>query len=115
MATAQPDVVASTDTTASPLDQHAPPIVDQRTPHGARSGRAVVAMVLGICAVATFVFTFVSVTLAVLAIVFGSLARGEVRRRGMLGGKQATAGLVLGIVALVLVVGWFAVAIAISS
>jgi hypothetical protein len=115
MAAAQPDVVAPTDTTASPLDEHAPPIVDQRTPNGPRSGRAVAAMVLGIFALITVVFTIPSIVLGILAIVFGGVARGEVKRRGMLGGKQALAGLILGIVSLVLVVGWLAIAVATSG
>lgn len=115
MAAAQPDVVEPTDTTASPLDRHAPPIVDQRTPNGPRSGRAVASMVLGIFALITVVFTVVSIVLAILAIVFGGIARGEVKQRRMLGGKQALAGLIMGIVSLVLVAGWLVFAVATSS
>lgn len=63
------------------------------------SGFAIASLVLGIAA-----FTCLPVVSAILAIVFGAIAKGEIRRRGgeLSGSGMATAGIVLGIVGLVI-------------
>ena len=94
----------STETTASPIDRHAAPVSDSR----GHSGKATAAMVLGIIGVPFAVlFWPLSLVLGILAIVFGAMARGDVRR-GATNMGQAKAGIILGIVDLVLIVAWIA-------
>jgi hypothetical protein len=98
-------------TTASPLDQHAAPVADQRTTGGRRSGRAVTAFVIAMVAVpATFLGLLPGIILGIVAIVLAAVALSEIRRRGMRGTGFAIAALVLGalplaISALVVVAG----------
>lgn len=75
---------------------------------GQRAGGAVASLVLGIIGVVTCPLLILSV----LAIVFGALARKRIKASGgQLGGKgQATAGLVLGIVGLLIGAGFWALA-----
>jgi hypothetical protein len=83
---------------ASPLDRHASPVEDTRK----RPGQAVAALVLGIIGVLCAVFiAIIGLILGVLATVFGSMARKDIKRNGKAGGPQATAGFVLGIIAIV--------------
>jgi hypothetical protein len=89
-------------TTASPIDEHVPPVNDQRTPEGyTRDGRAVAALVLGILSfpVLYFVGPF-GLPIAIVAVVLGAVARGDMRRTGREGQGQATAGMVLGAIAM---------------
>ncbi len=67
-------------------------------------GIATASMVLGICSLAFCLLPYInfciSPILAVLAIIFGIVARGAVRRGEAEGEGMATAGLVMGIIAL---------------
>jgi uncharacterized protein DUF4190 len=78
---------------------HSAPVPQQRS-----SGKAITALVLGIIGL------FGIFVLSVLAIIFGALGRGDTDRDPTLGGRgMATAGLVLGMVGLVLTPLWYAV------
>jgi hypothetical protein len=69
------------------------PAAERRT-----SGNAIAALVLGICGLVVFPL------IGVLAIVFGYRARDEIRRDPTVGGEGlATAGIILGWIAMVLV------------
>jgi hypothetical protein len=92
---------------ASPLDQHPPPVADQDR----RSGRAIASMVLGIIAIPTAVIPFIAWICGVVAIVLGCIARTDIRRNGLRGHGQATAGIVLGAIG---IVAGLALAIAVS-
>jgi len=85
------------------LEPHPP--TPPRAPLSARtSGKAVAAMVLGICGL-VLGWLFLPLICCVLAIVFGSIALQDIGAQGgRLGGRgQAVAGLVLGIIGLA---GW---------
>lgn len=90
--------------TAPPPGMQAPPVSAATyppppayaiAPVGSRtSGKATAALVLGIIGLIIF-----PIICSVLAIVFGSIARGEIQRDPSLGGNgSATAGLVMGII-----------------
>ena len=69
---------------------------------GARNGMGTAALVLGIIAILTSWLWFVGPVLAILAIVFGVLGRGRARRGEATNRGTATAGVVTGVVSLVL-------------
>jgi hypothetical protein len=109
---AQPEAtVRETPASASPLDRHASPVADTER----RTGRAVAALVLGIISIPTFFFWPVSVTLGILAIVIGTMARTDARKLGYANTGQAKAGIWCGIAGLVLSVGFIVVIAATSS
>ncbi len=81
---------------ASPLDRHPAPIRSTDR----RSGRAVASLVLGIIAVLTVLIPFAAWILGATAVALGSSARSDVRRFRCRGARQATAGMVLGVLAL---------------
>ena len=109
---AQPEApVRETPATASPLDRHASPVADTER----RTGRAVASLVLGIISIPTFFFWPVSVTLGILAIVIGTMARTDARKLGYTNTGQAKAGIWCGIAGLVLSVGFIVVIAATSS
>jgi lysylphosphatidylglycerol synthetase-like protein (DUF2156 family) len=89
--------MASSPASASPMDSHSPPTATS----GRRSGRAITALIVGIIAVPTALIPIVSWILGIVAIVLGATARADIRRNRCLGAGQATAAIVLGIVALV--------------
>jgi hypothetical protein len=96
--------------TASPLDRHASPVADgQRT-----TGRAVASLVLGIISIPTFFFWPISITLGVLAIVIGTMARTDARKMGYTNMGTAKAGIICGIAGIVLSVGLIVVALSIG-
>jgi hypothetical protein len=87
------------------------PIAPPAPPHPAmigRSGKAIAAMVLGIVGV-VMCFTVIP---SILALVFGLIAGSQIKRsEGRLTGKgMATTGIVLGIVGLLLGIGFYALA-----
>jgi hypothetical protein len=84
--------------TASPLDQHAPPTAST----GGRSGRATASMILGIISIPAALFAILGVILGVIAVVLGATARGDIARRGLTNSGQAMAGMILGSIGLVL-------------
>ncbi len=95
---------------ASPVDAYRSPVEDS----GKKSGKATTAMVLGILGVLTFVIPIAAFILGGCAIGFGIAARNELRtvREGRTG--RATAGLVLGIIAVALGVAMFALNVALT-
>ena len=103
----------STDTTASPLDRHAPPVSDHTTPTGTKNGLATASMVLGILALPFLLFWPIALILGIVGLTLGFIARGQIKRGGMQGSGQAMAGIVCSAIALLLIVVLF-VAIGIS-
>jgi hypothetical protein len=104
--------VRTEETTASPIDAHVAPVVDQRTPQGrTRDGRAIAALVISIVAIPmAFFFPFFGLIAAIVSLVLGIVARGDIRRTGRAGGGQATAAIVCSIIALAVMVLSIAVA-----
>lgn len=90
---AAPPGVQAAPVSAAPT--YPPPPAYAIAPVGSRtSGKATAALVLGIIGLIIF-----PIICSVLAIVFGSIARGEIQRDPSLGGNgSATAGLVMGII-----------------
>jgi Domain of unknown function (DUF4190) len=86
--------------TRSPLDKHASPVAGGDR----RRTRATASLVLGIIALlATFLLSpLIGWILAAFAITFGATARTEARRQGRGGDGRATAGIVLGLIAILL-------------
>src|SRR3954464_4311695 len=97
--------------TASPLDRHASPVADGER----KTGRAVASLVLGIISIPTFFFWPVAITLGVLAIVIGTMARTDARKLGYTNTGQAKAGVICGIAGIVLAIGLIVVVAAVSS
>jgi uncharacterized protein DUF4190 len=92
---ASPTTDSAERTTAPPIDRHAAPVADRRR----HSGRATAALILGILGLPLVVlFWPVGLILAILAVVFGAIARTDARRTGPTNLGQAKAGLILGIV-----------------
>jgi hypothetical protein len=69
---------------------------------GVRNGMGTTALVLGIIAIITSWVWFLGPVLAILAIVFGVIGRGRAKRGEATNGGTATAGVVTGVVSLVL-------------
>ncbi|MDP9386106.1 MAG: DUF4190 domain-containing protein [Actinomycetota bacterium] len=87
--------------TASPIDEHPPPVQSQ----DGRSGRAVAALVLGVIAIPAALMPLAGWILGIVAIVLGLTARSDARRKGCRGGAQALAGALLGVLALLVATG----------
>jgi hypothetical protein len=96
---------------ASPLDQHAPPT----TPTAKRSGRAMTSLILGIISIPAGFVPIAGWILGVTAIVLGATARTDIRRSGLMGEGQATAGIVCGAVGIAIGVAVFIVGVSASS
>jgi Domain of unknown function (DUF4190) len=95
---------------ASPLDQHAPPT----TPTAKRSGRAMTSLILGIISIFAGVIPIAAWILGVTAIVLGATARTDIRRSGLMGEGQATAGIVCGAIGIAIGLAMFVVGLAAS-
>ncbi len=87
-------------------------------PQGPTNGLAVASLVLGIVALVTSPVSCLCCMLlplspiaAILAIIFGAIARAQIAAGGQVGYGMATAGLICGIVALLLIPAGLAVAI----
>jgi Domain of unknown function (DUF4190) len=80
-----------------------------------KPGKAIASLVLGILGVLTFLIPIVAIILGILAIVFGSTSRNEIRRRGLAGHGQATAGLVLGVIAVLLGLAIWIIGVAVAT
>jgi Domain of unknown function (DUF4190) len=96
---------------ASPLDRHAPPTA----PTAKRSGRAITSLILGIISIPAGVIPIAAWILGVTAIVLGATARTDIRRSGMMGEGQATAGIVCGAIGIVIGVAMFIVGLSSSA
>ena len=84
--------------TASPLDYHEAPVATG-SGAGERSGRAIAALVLGIVALPAAFIPIAGWIIGIVAIVLGASARSEAKASGRPGVGQATAGFVLGLLA----------------
>ena len=93
---------------ASPIDRHAAPTTDTR----ANSGKATAAMILGILGLVLFIIPIAGVILGGVATALALTAKSDIKRRQMGGIGKANAGLVLGIIAVVLSLGIWIVAVA---
>ncbi|MFE3095842.1 DUF4190 domain-containing protein [Streptomyces sp. NPDC059248] len=76
-----------------------------------RSGMGVAALVLGLCSLAMFCVLGLNVVMGLLAVVFGIIGRKRVARGEAENGRQATAGIVLGALGMLLGALVFAAAI----
>jgi hypothetical protein len=79
---------------------------------GGTPGKAVAALVLGVLAIPGILIPLLGFVLGALALGLGLAARAQIRREGMSGGGQAMAGVILGIVAIVLSVAIVVAAVA---
>jgi hypothetical protein len=113
---AQPEAPES-NTTASPLDRHASPVADRPTTSGqTRHGRATAALIISILGIVfAAVIALLGLILSIIGTVLAATARSDIERRGMVGGGQAKAALICGIVGIVLNVASMAVAAALLS
>jgi Domain of unknown function (DUF4190) len=91
-----------TTTRESEAPRATPSAPDVHAQTGRRSGRATTAMILGIVSIPAALIAILGVVLGVLAIVFGAIARGEIRRNGFTNSGQAMAGIICGSIGLVL-------------
>lgn len=97
-----------------PVGGYAPPGSGLYPPAQTRDGQSVGALVTGILSLVFLVFcALLSVPLGIAAIVLGVQGRAKARLVGTSSG-MATAGIVLGVVALALTVVWTLIAFAIS-
>src|SRR4051794_30048442 len=112
---AHPDTPTREETTASPLDRHAPPVSDHTTATGQRqSGLAIASLVVSIIAIPlAILFWPLGVLLGIIGIVLGAVARGQIGREGMTGAGQAKAGMICGAAAIVLAIVWIAFVVAV--
>lgn len=104
-------------TTTSAPPSYGSRVDDRSTAYGAptrtgRNGMGVAALVLGILAVLTCWIIYVSIPLGVLAIVFGVIGRGRARRGEATNAGSAMAGMVLGIIGVVLSIALVAAGVA---
>ena len=108
---------APAETTASPIDAHVAPVVDQRTPQGrTRDGRAIAALVISIVAVPmAFFFPPFGLIAAIVSLVLSVVVRGDIRRTGRAGGAQATAAMVCSIIAFAVMVLGFVVGVIMAT
>jgi hypothetical protein len=68
----------------------------------AKSGKALAGMILGIVSIPAALFAILGLVLGVLAVTLAAVGKGEIRRNGMTNAGQATAGIVLGTIGIVL-------------
>ncbi len=83
-------------TTASPLDSHTAPT----TSTSQRSSKAMGSFITGIIGFLAFLIPIAGLILGIVAVSLGASARGEIKRNGKTNGWMATAGLVLGTLAI---------------
>jgi hypothetical protein len=104
--TAAPIVAPTAAPVASQVPLTAPPLAYQAvgTNTGNQNGMAIAALVLGIVALVTIWCDGLGLIPGILAIIFGVLARKQIRRTDAQGYGMATAGLICGSIAVGLVV-----------
>ncbi|MGH2949304.1 MAG: DUF4190 domain-containing protein [Solirubrobacteraceae bacterium] len=82
------------------MDGYAPPTATTAR----RPGKATTALVLGIISIPAAILPLAGLILGIIAIVFGAVARSEIRRHRLRGEAPALAGLILGSVGLILAI-----------
>jgi hypothetical protein len=97
----------SANPSASPLDTHSSPVRSK----GQVPGLAIAAFVLGLIGALLFWVPIVGLILGILGLAFGLSSRGNAKRGGT-ATWQATAGAILGGIAVVLSIGIFVLAVA---
>jgi hypothetical protein len=103
-------------TTASPLDRHAPPVSDRPAEGGkTRHGRATAALIVSILGILLIIIPIVGLILGVVGTVLAATARSDIARRNMVGGGQAKAALICGIIAIVGSIAWWIASVAIIT
>ena len=76
-------------------------------PQVPNNGLAITSMVVSLVGIVTMCLWGIGFILAILGVIFGHVAKGQIQRDGTRGGGMATAGLVIGYV----IIGFFAVGI----
>lgn len=99
--------MSATDPSASPLDRHSSPV---RT-RGQVPGLAIASFVLGLLGALLFWVPIVGLLLGIIGLVFGLTSRGNAKRGSYASTWQATAGSILGGLAVVLSIGFFVLAL----
>jgi Domain of unknown function (DUF4190) len=94
-------------TTREPPPPTAPPPEHQAGAAGRTAGRATVSMILGILSIPFSIIPLLAWLCGVAAIVLGVTARGEIRRTGIGGNGRAMAGIICGVIGVVLGLGVF--------
>ena len=90
----------------APPQAAAPP--EPQTPTAGRtSGRATTSLILGILSIPLAIIPLLGWACGVVAIVLGATARGEIRRTGIGGNGRAMAGIICGVIGVVLGLGVF--------
>lgn len=84
--------MSATNPSASPLDRHSSPV---RT-RGQVPGLAIASFVLGLLGALLFWVPFVGLLLGIMGLVFGLTSRGNAKRGSYAATWQATAGAILG-------------------
>jgi hypothetical protein len=95
-----------TTTTREPSQAAAAPQEAPAT-SGRTSGRATTSLILGILSIPVSIIPLLAWVLGVVAIVLGTTARGEIRRTGIGGNGRAMAGIICGVIGIVLGLGVF--------
>jgi hypothetical protein len=115
MATHTPDETtapSSERAAASPIDRHGSPVAETT----GKSGKATTSMVLGIIGVlAGALIPILGLILGGIALGLGLTARSQIRERGLTGMGNATAGTILGIIAIVVSLAVWIAAVAMMS
>ena len=102
---AHPEAPERAETTASPLDRHAPPVSDHATEKGRHDGRATAAMIVSIIAIPLAILApILGIVPAIVGLVLGVVAKNDIKRSGKGGYGQAKAGFILGIIAVAICV-----------
>lgn len=99
--------MSATNPSATPLDRHSSPVRAK----GQVPGLAIAAFVLGLIGALTFWIPIVGLILGVLGLAFGLSSRGNAKRGGYPATWQATAGAVLGGLAVVGSIAIFVIAL----
>jgi hypothetical protein len=109
-------MAAQPDTTASPLDRHAAPVTDHNTPAGRKDGRATAALIVGIIGILiALLIPLVGLVLGIVATVLGAVSKRDIAARGYVNAGTARAGMILGIIAIVVAVASWIIAAAILA
>jgi hypothetical protein len=102
MTAAGSDMTAEPAPDVTPIDQQLPPVADR----GGRPGKATTSLVLGIVGLLVSIVPLLGFILGITAVVKGAGARDQIRDQRLDGVGTATAGLVLGVLAMVASVAW---------